>query len=65
MIGVTGSVADPYKKGLAKAFAARAREIATNEGLSGRPIADYVKLVNRCNGNLRMVFTEIEAGVML
>lgn len=44
--------------------AERAHGIATKEGLNGRPIADYVKLVNKHGGNLRAVFGDIESGVM-
>ena len=52
-------------QGLAKLFAARAREIAIAEGLNGRPEADYVKLVQRCKNNMRAVLQAIEAGKML
>lgn len=47
------------------AFARHAYEIATKEGLNGRPIADYVTLIQKCKNNLRQALTEIEAGAML
>ena len=47
------------------AFARYAYEIATKEGLNGRPIADYVTLINECKGNLRTAISRIEAGEML
>lgn len=46
-------------------MARRARKIARTEGLDGKPLTDYVKLVKRYNGNLRRVLGEIEAGAML
>ena len=42
-------------QGLAKPFAARAREIAQREGLDGRPPADYVRLCAKHHNNLRAV----------
>jgi len=50
---------------LALAFAVRAREIAQKEGLDGKPLPEYVKLVERCKLNLREALQEIENGVML
>ena len=52
-------------QGLAQAFAERARTIADREGLNGRPIGDYVKLVRDCKNNMRRVLQRIEAGEML
>lgn len=52
-------------QGLAQAFAERARSIAEREGLNGRPIGDYVKLVRDCKNNLRRVLQRIEEGEML
>lgn len=49
-------------QGLAQAFATRCHEIATQEGLNGRPIADYVKLANRHKSNFRAMLQEIETG---
>lgn len=51
-------------QGLAKPFAARAREIAQAEGLDGRPPADYVRLCAKHHNNLRAVLQEIQAGAM-
>ena len=51
-------------EGIAKPFAERCREIATTEGLNGRPIGDYVKLINRCHGNLREAIQLVAAGEM-
>lgn len=52
-------------QGLANVFAQRAYEIASAEGLNGRPMADYLNLAKRCKNNLRAMLSEIEAGVML
>lgn len=51
-------------QGLAPAFAAKALEIARGEGLDGQPLAQYVKLANRCKSNFRAMLQEIEAGCM-
>jgi replication-associated recombination protein RarA len=53
------------QRGLAEAFAKRALEIAQAENLDGRPLADYIRLVNNCSGNMRQVLSKIESGVML
>ena len=53
------------RRGLAKPFAERAREIADAEGLNGKPVEDYVKLVRKCKNNMRAVLQEIESGAML
>ena len=53
------------QQGLSKAFAERARTIAQAEGLDGRPIEQYVRLVNKHGANLRAVLQSVEAGEML
>ena len=52
------------RRDLAKAFAQRAQEIAEREGLNGRGIEAYIKLMKDCRNNLRMAITRIEAGEM-
>ncbi len=51
-------------QGLAQAFAERAKRIAEAEGLDGRPVEAYVKLVRACQNNMRSVLQRIEAGEM-
>lgn len=52
------------RRDLAKAFAARAQEIARSEGLDGRPLAEYCKLAQQCRNNMRSMLLEIESGRM-
>ncbi len=52
-------------RNVAKSLAARAKWIAEQEGLDGRDLDDYLKLVNEHNGNMRGVLNDIEAGRML
>lgn len=47
------------------AFTLRAFEIANKENLNGRPIGDYIHLLETCKGNLRLALGKIEAGAML
>ena len=53
------------RRGLAEAFAERARSIAQAEGLDGRAMGDYIRLAKDCRNNLRMMLQQIEAGAML
>jgi hypothetical protein len=53
------------QRGLAEAFAKRAREIATTEGLDGQDEKQYLKLANSKQSNMRAILQEIEAGTML
>jgi len=52
-------------QGLAPKFAARAREIADAEGLNGQPESKYLRLVQDCKNNFRLVLQRIEMGEML
>ena len=53
------------QRGLAEAFAKRARDIALAEGLDGRDEKQYVRLANSKQSNMRAILQEIEAGTML
>lgn len=52
-------------QGLAKVFAARAREIAQAEGLDGQPVAKYVRLAQDCRNSMRAMLQRIEEGEMV
>ena len=55
---------DLARRGLAEAFAQRAREIAAAEGLNGRPVEDYDRLAKQERNNLRAMLCRTEAGAM-
>ena len=52
-------------QGLCTLFAEHAHAIAKKEGLNGQPAERYVRLVQQCHNNLRMVLQRIDACEML
>ncbi len=52
------------RRNLAQAFADRAQSIARAEGLDGKPVAQYVRLLQTHRNNMRAALCAIEAGAM-
>jgi len=52
-------------QGLCRPLAERAKWIAEQENLDGKPIESYVKLIRDCGNNMRAALQRIEAGEML
>jgi replication-associated recombination protein RarA len=50
------------RRGLAEAFAKRAHEIATVEGINGRSLADYLRMAKDSRNSMRAMLQRIEAG---
>ncbi len=52
-------------QGLAQDMATRAKTIAQSEGLDGQPDSKYLRLVQDCKSNMRLVLQRIDACEML
>jgi replication-associated recombination protein RarA len=52
------------RRDLAKPFAERAQAIARAEGMDGKPLEAYLRLLKDCGNNLRAAIQAIEAGRM-
>lgn len=52
-------------QGWAQPAAEYAQRVAQSEGLDGKPIAAYVRLINDCGGSLREALSRIDRGAML
>ena len=53
------------RRDVAGPFAERVRDIATAEGLNGKPLTAYVRLLKECRNNMRAALQAVEAGRMI
>lgn len=53
------------QRGIAEPAAELVQRIAQAEGLDGKPIDAYRRLLNDCQGNIRMALSRVESGAML
>lgn len=62
LAGTPARKGEPPKPG---PFAVQCHRIAEQEGLNGKPLAAYVRLLQECKNNLRMALQRVGAGEML
>lgn len=53
------------RRGLADAFAQRAKEIAEEEGLGGAELSAYVKAIKEARNNMRALLMSVESGLFM